>query len=47
MQCVRNCDSPDPNKRVVFEQPVLQTYVFFSSIACDGANKSSYDGDGG
>lgn len=25
MQCVRNCDDPDPKKRVVFEQPVLQT----------------------
>ena len=24
---MRNCDSPDPKQRVVFEQPVLQTYV--------------------
>lgn len=27
MQCVRNCDSPDPNQRKLFEQPVIQTYV--------------------
>ncbi|KAJ5852124.1 uncharacterized protein N7529_011509 [Penicillium soppii] len=25
MQCVRNCDSPDPSKRKLFEQPVIQT----------------------
>jgi hypothetical protein len=25
MQCVRNCDSPDPNQRKLFEQPVIQT----------------------
>lgn len=25
MQCVRNCDDPDPKNRHVFEQPVMQT----------------------
>lgn len=25
MQCVRNCDSPDPSDRHLFEQPVIQT----------------------
>ncbi|KAJ5487736.1 hypothetical protein N7530_002036 [Penicillium desertorum] len=29
MQCVRNCDSPDPNQRKLFEQPVIQTAVMF------------------
>ncbi|KAI1265122.1 hypothetical protein F5Y18DRAFT_58947 [Xylariaceae sp. FL1019] len=28
-QCVRNCDDPDPAKRVHFEQPVLQTAQMF------------------
>ncbi|KAI0603517.1 hypothetical protein F4775DRAFT_37150 [Biscogniauxia sp. FL1348] len=28
-QCVRNCDDPDPKKRVLFEQPVLQTAQMF------------------
>lgn len=27
MQCVRNCDSPDPKYRQTFEQPVVQTWV--------------------
>jgi drug/metabolite transporter (DMT)-like permease len=27
MQCVRNCDSPDPSDRHLFEQPVIQTWV--------------------
>lgn len=25
IQCVRNCDDPDPKKRATFEQPVIQT----------------------
>ncbi|KAF8344167.1 uncharacterized protein EI90DRAFT_3028486, partial [Cantharellus anzutake] len=25
MQCVANCDDPNPRKHVVFEQPVWQT----------------------
>ncbi|KAJ5954497.1 hypothetical protein N7501_008776 [Penicillium viridicatum] len=29
MQCVRNCDSPDPSQRKLFEQPVIQTAVMF------------------
>ncbi|KAI0402580.1 hypothetical protein F4802DRAFT_608561 [Xylaria palmicola] len=28
-QCVRNCHDPDPKKRVLFEQPVLQTAQMF------------------
>ncbi|KAI3336775.1 hypothetical protein HD806DRAFT_17610 [Xylariaceae sp. AK1471] len=28
-QCVRNCDDPDPTKRIHFEQPVLQTAQMF------------------
>ncbi|KAJ3579259.1 hypothetical protein NPX13_g1309 [Xylaria arbuscula] len=28
-QCVRNCDDPDPKKRLHFEQPVLQTAQMF------------------
>ncbi|PYH41474.1 putative nucleotide-sugar transporter [Aspergillus saccharolyticus JOP 1030-1] len=33
MQCVRNCDSPDPKYRHTFEQPVIQTYVTFFSFS--------------
>ncbi|THC90860.1 hypothetical protein EYZ11_009673 [Aspergillus tanneri] len=29
MQCVRNCDSPDPKDRHTFEQPVIQTLQMF------------------
>lgn len=29
MQCVANCDSPDPRKRKMFEQPVIQTLQMF------------------
>ncbi|KAI9045763.1 putative nucleotide-sugar transporter [Aspergillus affinis] len=29
MQCVRNCDSPDPKERHTFEQPVIQTAQMF------------------
>ncbi|GAB7351193.1 hypothetical protein MBLNU459_g1635t2 [Dothideomycetes sp. NU459] len=29
MQCVANCDSPDPDRRKNFEQPVLQTLQMF------------------
>ncbi|KAK2066561.1 hypothetical protein P8C59_000367 [Phyllachora maydis] len=28
-QCVRNCDDPDPTRRVHFEQPVIQTLQMF------------------
>ncbi|KAL1961276.1 hypothetical protein VTO42DRAFT_4 [Malbranchea cinnamomea] len=35
MQCVRNCDSPDPKQRVLFEQPVLQTLqMFIGEMGC-------------
>ncbi|EEP77239.1 conserved hypothetical protein [Uncinocarpus reesii 1704] len=35
MQCVRNCDDPDPKRRVVFEQPVLQTLqMFIGEMGC-------------
>ncbi|EER26319.1 hypothetical protein CPC735_004910 [Coccidioides posadasii C735 delta SOWgp] len=35
MQCVRNCDDPDPKNRVVFEQPVLQTLqMFIGEMGC-------------
>ncbi|KAK2767329.1 hypothetical protein FQN53_006507 [Emmonsiellopsis sp. PD_33] len=35
MQCVRNCDSPDPKQRVVFEQPVVQTLqMFIGEMGC-------------
>ena len=29
MQCVANCDSPDPRKHKTFEQPVIQTLQMF------------------
>ncbi|KAL1297072.1 hypothetical protein AAFC00_004659 [Neodothiora populina] len=29
MQCVANCDSPDPSKHKMFEQPVIQTLQMF------------------
>ena len=35
MQCVRNCDDPDPKKRAVFEQPVIQTLqMFVGEMGC-------------
>ncbi|KAA8912764.1 hypothetical protein FN846DRAFT_932658 [Sphaerosporella brunnea] len=35
MQCVRNCDDPDPTKRHVFEQPVMQTLqMFIGEMGC-------------
>ncbi|EFQ98090.1 integral membrane protein [Nannizzia gypsea CBS 118893] len=35
MQCVRNCDSPNPSERVAFEQPVLQTLqMFVGEMGC-------------
>ncbi|EAW08130.1 putative nucleotide-sugar transporter [Aspergillus clavatus NRRL 1] len=35
MQCVRNCDSPDPKARHTFEQPVLQTIqMFIGEMGC-------------
>ncbi|RMJ28178.1 integral membrane protein [Aspergillus sp. HF37] len=35
MQCVRNCDSTDPNKRKLFEQPVVQTVqMFIGEMGC-------------
>ncbi|RAL09937.1 putative nucleotide-sugar transporter [Aspergillus homomorphus CBS 101889] len=35
MQCVRNCDSPDPKYRHTFEQPVIQTVqMFIGEMGC-------------
>ncbi|CAG8592375.1 4856_t:CDS:2 [Ambispora gerdemannii] len=35
MQCVKNCDNPDPDKREYFEQPVWQTLImFFGETLC-------------
>ncbi|KAI5847734.1 hypothetical protein DFP73DRAFT_542911 [Morchella snyderi] len=35
MQCVRNCDDPNPAKRHVFEQPVMQTLqMFIGEMGC-------------
>ena len=35
MQCVRNCDSPNPKYREHFEQPVLQTLqMFIGEMGC-------------
>ncbi|KAI5814706.1 hypothetical protein BZA77DRAFT_294825 [Pyronema omphalodes] len=35
MQCVRNCDAPNPEDRHVFEQPVLQTLqMFVGEMGC-------------
>lgn len=34
MQCVENCSSADPSKRVVFEQPVWQTLQMFVGEVC-------------
>jgi len=34
-QCVRNCDDPNPKKRVHFEQPVIQTLqMFIGEMGC-------------
>ncbi|KAF9882749.1 hypothetical protein FE257_005317 [Aspergillus nanangensis] len=35
MQCVRNCESPDPSERHLFEQPVIQTIqMFIGEMGC-------------
>ncbi|KAL4787673.1 hypothetical protein BJX76DRAFT_284800 [Aspergillus varians] len=35
MQCVRNCDSPDPKDHRLFEQPVIQTIqMFVGEMGC-------------
>ncbi|KAJ5294726.1 hypothetical protein N7508_009547 [Penicillium antarcticum] len=35
MQCVRNCDSPEPAYRKLFEQPVIQTaQMFIGEMGC-------------
>ncbi|OKL60312.1 hypothetical protein UA08_04132 [Talaromyces atroroseus] len=35
MQCVRNCDSPNPSDRKLFEQPVIQTtQMFVGEMGC-------------
>uniref|UniRef100_A0A093VVW0 Uncharacterized protein C12G12.12 n=1 Tax=Talaromyces marneffei PM1 TaxID=1077442 RepID=A0A093VVW0_TALMA len=35
MQCVRNCDSPNPADRKLFEQPVIQTaQMFVGELGC-------------
>lgn len=34
-QCVRNCDDPEPRRRVRFEQPVIQTLqMFIGEMGC-------------
>ncbi|KAK0722827.1 hypothetical protein B0T26DRAFT_236071 [Lasiosphaeria miniovina] len=34
-ECVRDCDNPDPNKRHLFEQPVIQTLqMFVGEMGC-------------
>ncbi|KAK4053071.1 hypothetical protein OIV83_001806 [Microbotryomycetes sp. JL201] len=39
MQCVENCDSPDPARRRVFEQPVWQTAtMFLGEMLCKSAS---------
>lgn len=43
MQCVRNCDSPDPKDRKLFEQPVVQTaQMFVGEMGCWLVILSSY-----
>jgi len=32
MQCVENCDDPNPARRVVYEQPVWQTLQMFRAL---------------
>lgn len=35
MQCVENCQDPDPSKRIYYEQPVWQTvHMFVGELAC-------------
>ncbi|RKP26357.1 hypothetical protein SYNPS1DRAFT_14307 [Syncephalis pseudoplumigaleata] len=35
MQCVENCDDPDPSKHKYFEQPIYQTLnMFIGELAC-------------
>ncbi|TFY51523.1 hypothetical protein EVG20_g10963, partial [Dentipellis fragilis] len=35
MQCVENCDDPDPKKRLLYEQPVWQTLqMFLGEMLC-------------
>ncbi|PIL23824.1 transporter [Ganoderma sinense ZZ0214-1] len=35
MQCVENCDDPNPAKRILYEQPVWQTLqMFFGEMLC-------------
>jgi drug/metabolite transporter (DMT)-like permease len=35
MQCVENCDDPDPHNHVLYEQPVWQTLqMFFGEMLC-------------
>ncbi|KAJ3914442.1 hypothetical protein F5877DRAFT_50481 [Lentinula edodes] len=35
MQCVENCDDPDPSRRILYEQPVWQTLqMFLGEMLC-------------
>ncbi|KAH8993272.1 hypothetical protein EDB86DRAFT_2929604 [Lactarius hatsudake] len=35
MQCVENCDDPDPRRHVLYEQPVWQTLqMFLGEMLC-------------
>ena len=33
-QCVENCDDPNPSHRLLFEQPVFQTFQMFLGEVC-------------
>ena len=33
MQCVENCDDPNPARRVLYEQPVWQTLQMFRACS--------------
>ena len=35
MQCVANCDNPDPREHVAFKQPVWQTLQMFAGEVSD------------
>lgn len=32
MQCVENCDDPEPHNHVAYEQPVWQTLIMFGEF---------------
>ncbi|KAJ5894053.1 hypothetical protein N7495_005744 [Penicillium taxi] len=45
MQCVRNCDSPDPQEWKTFEQPVIQTDLFEQGADVLGGEDGILDDD--